>query len=325
MKMPQYHNGFQPAWWLPGAHCQTVWPTLFRHRPVLPLEKERVTLADGDFIDLAWLEREKDSPLVLILHGLEGSINSPYARGLMRHLQEAGFTSCFMHFRGCSGEPNRLDRSYHSGETGDVHEIVNHIRQRHQREVFAVVGFSLGGNVLLKWLGEQGDRAPLERAVAVSVPYRLADAAQRMNTGVSRIYQHHLLSRMKRKYRKKYSQRPSPLSVDIASLKTFRAFDDQVTAPLHGFSGVDDYYQRSSSRQFVPLIRVPTLLLHASDDPFMYPATVPSAEEMPNGVKLELAEKGGHVGFVSGPLPFSTRYFVDQRIIQWLREPFRRG
>lgn len=320
--MPQQQSCFRPAWWLSGPHGQTVWPTLFRHRPALSLEKERVTLGDGDFIDLAWLDKKKDGPLILILHGLEGSINSPYAKGLMWHLQRAGFTGCFMHFRGCSGEPNRLDRSYHSGETGDVQEIVRYIKQRYQREIFAAVGFSLGGNVLLKWLGEQGDDAPLERAVAVSVPYLLDDAAQRMNTGVSRIYQHHLLSRMKQKYREKYNQRPSPLSVDLASLKSFRAFDDQVTAPLHGFSGVDDYYQRSSSRQYVPLIRVPTLLLHAIDDPFMYPTTVPSEDELPSCVVLELSEKGGHVGFVSGSSPLSAQYPIDQRIIEWLGQPF---
>ncbi len=322
--MPHRHSSFRPAWWLPGAHLQTIWPTLFRHRPALPLEKERINLEDGDFLDLAWLGKDNDAPLVLLLHGLEGSVNSSYAKGLMQALQQAGYAVCFMHFRGCSGEPNRLDRSYHSGDTGDLQQVVRHIRQQHQREIYAAVGFSLGGNVLLKWLGEQGTSAPVACAVAVSVPYLLDDAAQRMNRGLSRVYQRHLVSRLQRKYRQKFSHRQPPLAVDVGKLNTFYQFDDEVTAPLHGFEGVADYYQRSSSRQYLPGITVPTLLIHAIDDPFMFPETVPDNAELPENVTLELSQQGGHVGFVTGAWPWRARYWVDERVIEWLGEKLKR-
>jgi len=316
--MPLVKSRFHPAWWLPGAHLQTIWPTFFRRLPVSALETERITLDDGDFIELAWLGKDSGLPLVLLLHGLEGSVNSPYAKGLMQRLNQARFTVCVMHFRGCSGEPNYRDRSYHSGDTDDLQQVVHHLRVHDQREVYAMVGFSLGGNVLLKWLGEQGDNARIQRAVAVSVPFVLHDAARRMSSGLSRLYQRHLLSRLQKKYRRKFRHRSSPLKVDVTRLETFFQFDDQVTAPLHGFNGVDDYYQRSSSRQYIPKIKVPTLLLHASDDPFMYPKTVPDASELSPAVTLELSAAGGHVGFVGGRWPWRVHYWVDERVVRWL-------
>jgi len=318
--MPLVKSSFCPAWWLPGAHLQTVWSTFFRRRPVLVLETERVTLADGDFVELAWLGKDSGLPLVLLLHGLEGSVESPYAKGLMQRLSQAGYAVCFMHFRGCSGEQNHLDRSYHSGDTGDLQQVVEHIYSQDQREIYALVGFSLGGNVILKWLGEKGEDAKIQRAVAISVPFVLRDAAVRMNHGFSSLYQRHLLSRLHKKYRVKFGHRPSPFKGDVTRLNTFFKFDDQVTAPLHGFDGVDDYYQRSSSRQFIPKIRVPTLLIHASDDPFMYPTTVPEASELPPTVTLELSAAGGHVGFVSGRWPWQARYWVDERVVGWLKK-----
>lgn len=311
---------FRPAWWLPGAHLQTLWPTFFRRRPKLPLIPERVELSDGDFLDLLWLKGQQPRPLVLLLHGLEGSIRSPYAGGLMQVLHDHDYDVCFMYFRGCSGEPNRLDRSYHSGDTADLQEVVDHIARQHGRSVNGMIGFSLGGNVLLKWLGEQGEGAQLRCAVAVSVPYQLHDAATRMNRGFSRLYQWHLLARLRQKYQQKFQHRPSPLNVDVRQLKTFFDFDDKVTAPLHQFNGVDDYYRRSSSRQYLPSIRVPTLLIHASDDPFMFPQTVPTAAELPKQVRLELSTNGGHVGFVSGRWPWRPRYWVDERILAWCNE-----
>ena len=316
--MPLAKSQFRPAWWLPNAHLQTVWSTFFRRRPALALETERVTLDDGDFIELAWLGKNSGLPLVLLLHGLEGSVDSPYSKGLIQRLNQAGFAVCFFHFRGCSGESNHRDRSYHSGDTGDLQQVIRHIYLQDQREVYALVGFSLGGNVMLNWLGEEGEAAKVQRAVAISVPFVLRDAAVRMNHGLSRFYQRHLLSRLHKKYQAKFSHRPSPLKIDVTQLNSFFKFDDQVTAPLHGFDGVEDYYQRSSSRQYIPKIRVPTLLIHAKDDPFMYPATVPEARELPPTVTLELSAAGGHVGFVSGRWPWQARYWVDERVVSWL-------
>jgi predicted alpha/beta-fold hydrolase len=321
--MPIRDSRFRPAWWLPGAHLQTLWPTLFRPRPRLALRRERLEMPDGDFLDLSWLDRRRPGPRVLILHGLEGSLRSHYAGGLMHTLGRAGFDPVLMHFRNCGDEPNRLPRSYHSGETGDLDWVVSYLA-RAQRPVRAAVGFSLGGNQLLKWLGEQGSRAPLVTAVAVSVPFVLADAARRLDQGLSRLYQRHLLTRLRASYRRKFSTLPSPLDVDPDSLRNFRAYDDRITAPLHGFAGVDDYYTRSSSRPFLGRIAVPTLILHARDDPFMFPDTCPAPDELGEHVVLELSAHGGHVGFVQGPAPWQARYWLDERVLRHLKDTLGR-
>lgn len=320
--MPIIKSNFKPAWWLPGAHLQTLWSTFFRRIPDLKLNNLSLTLNDGDFIDLSVSQniagKTNDKPIILILHGLEGSLSSPYVKPLIKTLEKAGYGIYFMHFRGCSGEPNTLPRSYHSGETEDLQFVVNYLTNKHQRKLCAIIGFSLGGNVLLKWLGEQQSRAATRSAIAVSVPFRLADAAKRMNKGLSKIYQRHLVSRLQRKYRNKFGIIPSPLVVDIKKLTTFSDFDHQVTAPLHGFKSGKDYYQQCSSRQFIQKIKIPTLILHAKNDPFMYPETAPTVDELAESVELELSKTGGHVGFVSGKLPWKAQYWVDQRIVDWL-------
>jgi len=314
--MPVVTSAFRPAWWLPGPHLQTLWPTLFRPRPGLTLQTRRLDLPDGDFLDLA-LGGEAGGPLALVLHGLEGSLESHYAGNLLAALVDAGFRTVFLHFRGCSGEPNRLPRSYHSGETGDLQFVVDWLSEN-LSPVDTVIGFSLGGNVLLKWLGEQGEAAATRRAVAVSVPFVLADADRRLRRGLSRIYLRHLLDRLKRSYREKFARIPSPLNVDVERLRTFHDFDEHVTAPLHGFAGADDYYARSSSRQFLHGIRKPTLILHARDDPFMFPHSIPDADELSPAVTLEVSEHGGHVGFVGGRWPWRPEYWAEKRIVEWV-------
>ena len=272
-------------------------------------------MTDGDFLDLNWFDSE--GPLVIVVHGLEGSIESPYASHMMKSLVNNGFQGLFMHLRGCSGEPNRLDRAYHSGETGDIATVVDYASKITGKPVFAVIGYSLGGNALLKWMGEQGKGVPVETAVAVSIPFQLADAAQRLTAGSSRIYQHYLLDSLRRNYQRKYAKRPSPLSVNVKTLKTFFDFDDQITAALHGFQGVDDYYKRSSSRQFLKHIQRNTLIIHSLDDPFMFTDTVPDESELSEHVVLELARKGGHVGFISGQM--LPKRWLEQRIIDYLK------
>ena len=263
--MPVVNSAFRPAWWLPGPHLQTLWPTFFRHRPTLALDQERVELPDGDFLDLAWSGRA-DGPVALVLHGLEGSLDSHYAAATMDLLCRHGYRACFMHFRGCSGEPNRLPRSYHSGDTADLDYVVEEVLLRRGLSLHAAIGYSLGGNVLLKWLGERGADAPVRCAVAVSVPFVLDDAAVRLGLGFSRIYQRHLIRRLHRKFRQKFSRIACPLDVHVERLSSFHAFDDQVTAPLHGFNGVEDYYERASSRPYLRIIRRPTLLVLGADD-----------------------------------------------------------
>lgn len=314
--MPIVESAFRPAWWLPGAHLQTLWPFLFRPASLPDGERERLDTADGDFLDLAWYG-PRDGRRVLLLHGLEGGLGSHYIRRSVHALTAAGYRSCVMQFRGCSGVPNRLARSYHSGDTADLAFVLQQLRAS-DRTPFALTGFSLGGNVLLKWLGEQRGQAGIRCAMAVSVPFRLADAADRMARGASRIYQRYLLGSLQRKCRIKFRDHPAPTALPLEKLDNFRLFDDQVTAPLHGFAGVDDYYRRASSRPFIPRIAVPTLILHARNDPFMYPDTVPRADELPDVVQLELTRDGGHAGFVTGRLPWRSGSWFSERLLAWL-------
>lgn len=317
--MPIIDSAFKPAWWLRGAHAQTLWPALFRRRPKIALEHQRLELPDGDFLDLFW-SGPATGRIVLVFHGLQGSIESHYVKGLMRALNKRGFRTCLMHFRGCGGIPNRLPVGYHSGKTDDPQQLLDHVTASSGQPPFGAIGISLGGNVLLKWLGEQGDRSPLQRAMAISVPFRLEDAAHRLERGLSRLYQRHLITHLRQAYHDKFSRIASPLQVDVDHLLTFRDFDHEVTAALHGFAGVHDYYARCSSHQFVSRIRIPTLILHARNDPFVYSSTPPSADELPPQVMLEIPEKGGHVGFIGGTLPGQARYYIEQRSVEWMTD-----
>lgn len=315
---------FKPAWWLRNPHLQTLWPVLLRRDlKTLELERERIELPDGDFIDLDWIGRSKgNAPLVLVLHGFEGSIDSHYAKGTLQKIDENGWRGVFMHFRGCSGEPNRLPRSYHSGETNDVSFIVNLLRKREKANHIAAVGYSLGGNVLLKWLGESGEDNPLKAAIAISVPFELQKAAERIQTGFSRCYQWYFLKCLRERLTHKYQYVPkAPLHPDeLTDIETIFDFDNRYTAPLHGFTGVDDYYTRSSSRQYLNTIKVPTLILHAKDDPFMSEDVIPEPHELSPHVTLEVTEAGGHVGFVMGKYPWRPEYWLEKRIPDYLRE-----
>ena len=313
---------FRPAWWLPGPHLQTIYPTFFRRRRPPPLERERLELPDGDVVDLDWTRAAGDPnrPVVLVLHGLEGSLESHYAGGILRALAAAGYRAVLMYFRGCSGTPNRLPRSYHSGDTGDLQAVIDHIAQYYRTAPIAVIGYSLGGNALLKWLGEQGEHPGVRTAAAISVPFELARAAARLTQGLSRVYQWYLLRRLRRSVTAKASVHPAPVPLErLAALDTFRKFDAAITAPLHGFAGVDDYYTRASSRRFLARIRVPTLIIHARDDPFVPADAIPTAADLAPCVTLELSRRGGHVGFITGRVPFRPRYWLEARICAHLR------
>jgi len=311
-------SAFRPAWWLPGPHLQTLYPSLLRKRKTPPLTRERFELADGDFIDIDWT-RQTDRMTVLILHGLEGSLASHYTGGLLCALEKSGYSAGLMYFRGRSGEPNRLPRSYHSGDTGDLDEIVQRLTRRHPDKQFAVAGYSLGGNVLLKWLGEQGRRTGITTAIAISVPLDLQQAALKLDSGLSRIYQRHLLNKLRVSVTEKAALHPPPYSLHrLHELDTFHKFDNAITAPLHGFRDVHDYYAKSSSKQFLENIEIPTLLLQAVDDPFFPASALPGQDELGSCVTMELSAHGGHVGFVSGSNPLQPRYWLEERILQHL-------
>jgi predicted alpha/beta-fold hydrolase len=317
------HNQFKPAWWLRNPHLQTLWAALLRPKIKLSIRSERLELADGDFLDLAWVGGGS-GPRVLILHGLNGSIGSPYARGILQAINNRGWRGVFMHFRGCSGEPNRLAQSYHSGETRDLQAVITELIHREPNSPLFAIGYSLGGNVLLKWLGEIGESnvdSPLKAAVAVSIPFELAKTAEHLKTGFSRLYQWHLLRELSAYHHRKFKDLPKPSAindVDVTQLKTFWEFDNAITAPLHGFKNADDYYEKSSSRQYLAKIKTPTLILHARNDPFTTLNALPEVHEVSKHVSLEFSEDGGHVGFVSGKYPWKPIYWLEERIMDYL-------
>ncbi|WP_028388248.1 hydrolase [Legionella fairfieldensis] len=321
-------SDFKPAWWLPGSHSQTMYPTLVRRIKTPVDEMERIELPDGDFIDLAWANNglSPDAPLIVLLHGLGGSMHSAYAAGLMHAFNRFGWRAVLMHFRGASQEPNRLPRAYHSGDTGDINYLLHLLAQREPQSKKAVVGVSLGGNVLLKWLGEQGSQSLIDAAVAVSVPFQLRIVAERIGKGFSRLYQDYLLRRLRQVFAQKKARytsenMPQPLN-DVHKWRCFWTFDDRVTAPLHGFPHVHAYYNEASSRRYLSCIATPTLIIHALDDPFMTPAVIPSANELSSAICLEVSAKGGHVGFIAGNLPGRPIYWLEQRIPAYLQQIF---
>lgn len=317
-------TAFRPAWWLPGGHLQTLWPALLRRPPRPAIERERLELADGDFLDLEWAaEAPAGGAVVLLLHGLEGGLGSHYVPGLMQALMARGMRPVLMYHRGCSGEPNRSHRRYTGGDTGDLEAVVDHLRHRFPDAPLAAVGFSLGGNILLKWLGETGAANALTAAVAVSPPFRLNRAADRLERGLSRLYQRHLLTALRRAIRHKYRDCPGACPVPLAEIErltTFRAFDDRFTAPVHGYAGAADYYARASCRPFLARIAVPTLVIHALDDPFTTPDAVPAPDEAAAPVILDIHRHGGHVGFVAGAVPARPVYWLEQAVPAFLAE-----
>ena len=321
---------FKPAWWLSNAHLQTLFPALMRKTPPPPgLRRERLLTPDNDFIDIDWCGKGKQ-PLIILLHGLTGSSQSTYIKGLQRTLITQGFRSIALNFRGCSGEYNHLARCYHSGETEDIHFLYQTLRQREPDTPIAAVGFSLGGNVLLKWLGEQGTKLSLFAAIAVSVPLVLSTCATKLDYGFSKIYRENLLGELKHYLRAKQRcleslgklQEASKIEElgDLSRIKSFWQYDDRVVARLHGFQDVQDYYRRSSSRQFLKSIAIPTLLIQALDDPFMTKEVLPDLDELSSSIHLEITKGGGHVGFISGEIPFKPLYWLEQRIPEFLQQ-----
>lgn len=292
---------YRPVRWLPDGHTQTLWAARCRRVPRPNPHFERVELPDGDFVDLAHVGTPGELT-VLVLHGLEGDWRSPYASALLAAIEARGWHGVVMHFRGCSGEPNRLARSYHSGDTGDLAFVAARLARRSR--LLCAVGYSLGGNVLLKYLGETGCAGPFAAAAAVSVPFDLGIAADTLNRGFARLYQHLLVRSLQARTRARFAHVPAPIDLgELARWTDFRTFDDRVTAPLHGFSGAEDYYLRSSCKPWLARIETPTLVVHAIDDPFLDARGIPSARELAAPVTLELVRRGGHVGFVT-PQPW---------------------
>ncbi|HCD12305.1 MULTISPECIES: hydrolase [Shewanella] len=316
-------SSFRPPWWARSPHFQTIIPVLTKVAG-LPLRRERLELEDGDFIDLDWLKAPiPGKPLLVILHGLEGSADSHYIRRLLRECQKQELAAVVHHHRGCSGEDNRLARSYHSGDTADISHSLQTLKQRYPHSPLLAVGYSLGGNVLAKYQGEFAEKSLLSRAAVVSAPLALASCAKRLEKGFSKVYQSYLIRQLQQKMLLKLERGNSQLPLNgeaIKRLNTFYDFDHQVTAPLHGFNGVDDYYQKASALPLLGKIAKPTLIIHAADDPFMTDAVIPSLAHLPACVEYELHANGGHVGFIEGGTPWQPRYYLEQRLLRYLTE-----
>lgn len=300
-----------PAW-LPGGDLQTMWAVALS-RPAVEYRRERWELPDGDFMDLDWVDGPRDAPLLVLFHGLEGSSDSHYARQLMAEAKAKGWRGVVPHFRGCSGEPNRLPRAYFAGDSDEIGYVLGRLR-RSEPAPMRVAGVSLGGNALLKWLEREGDRARdlAERVVVISAPLDLPAAGAALDQGFSRVYTARFLKTLKAKALAKLDR--YPLLYDrqaVEAIDSIHGFDTLVTAPLHGYRDADDYWAHAASKPGLASIRVDTLLINARNDPFMPGHVLPGRDEVSGHVSLEFPEGGGHVGFVSGPFPGD---------FSWLRE-----
>ncbi|NPA66301.1 MAG: hydrolase [Epsilonproteobacteria bacterium] len=309
---------FNPPFYLQNKHIQTLFPTVFKKNPLVDFEQEIFVLSDGDFLEPFWLNKDLSKPIVILLHGLGGSYRSPYIPSLMQALSQNGFSPVLMHFRGCGTKPNNTKRSYHSGDTQDLREFLESLHVK-QKELYAI-GFSLGANVLLKYLGEEKEHSLISKAVAVSTPFKLDICADEINKGFSKIYQNHLLKDLKPLLAQKAKQFDIGLSQQqIQNIRTFWEFDELYTAPIHGFKDVYDYYNRSSSFGYLRSIQTKTLLIHAQDDPFMNKNVIPTKNDLSPTTTLELNRYGGHVGFIEGNFQ-KPIYWIDKRVVAYLKE-----
>jgi predicted alpha/beta-fold hydrolase len=321
---------FRAPVWLPGGHAQTIHAATWVPRPRVRYRRERWETPDFDFIDLDWLDNaepeptadtQDETPLVVLFHGLEGSSNSHYARALMHAVETHGWHGVVVHFRGCGGDVNRLPRAYHSGDSTEIDWILRRLRSMRSGPLH-VVGVSLGGNALLKWLGEQGDEARrvVSLAAAISAPFDLAAASNALGRGFNMVYTRNFLTTLKARTLAKMKRYPALCDLPrMRAARTLYEFDDLVTAPLHGFKGADDYYARASSKPFLKSIAAPTLILNARNDPFLPERFLPTPQQVSASVLLETPATGGHVGFVTGSFPGNIAW-LSRRVLRFLSE-----
>ncbi len=321
-------NDFLPAWWLPEGHSQTLWRKLSPSK-VVEQKRQRIELDDGDYIDIDWAtavkpESSENKLIVFLLHGLCGCSSSSYILAMQSLLAENDIASVAMNFRGCSGEMNRLARAYHSGVSEDLEEVFIKVSKQYPAHDFIFIGYSLGANVLLKWLGEIESRPNVQKAIAVSTPFSLEYCSRSMLKGVSQIYGQYFVRRLLKDFqaKQKHLQQVRPdQAKHIAELGTAAGinsiweFDDKITAPLHGFLSAQDYYEKCSSSSFLKSIATDTLLIQSRNDPLIPIKSIPTAQMMSSSVQLQLTHKGGHVGFISS----SQKNWLEQRILDFLK------
>ncbi|MEO8215824.1 MAG: alpha/beta fold hydrolase [Acidobacteriota bacterium] len=322
---------FQPPWWLRNAHLQTIWGRATRSRRLIPFQRESLTTADGDELVVDHMEGASSGPRFLLLHGLEGSSYSVYIQGMLSQIRRRHLPATVINFRHCARDPknvnrvlpNRRPRMYHSGETTDFDFVVRTMREREAARPLVAIGSSLGGNVLLKWLGENGPKSSIVAAATLSVPYDLSAGSHYLEeTAMGRVYSASFMRTLRRKaiwVTKKFESQTTLDPAQIARTRTMIEFDDAATAPLHGFTSAEDYYARSSSIRFVERIAVPTLCISALDDPFLPPKVLPLVHSLASAhVEFLVTERGGHVGFVGGVFPWQSRYWAEEYAVDWV-------
>lgn len=309
-------SSYRAPIWLPGGHLQTIHPVLFRKVAAVTDRRERLELEDGDFLDLEWAGGRSDR-LAILSHGLEGCSRATYVQGMARALVKRGWDVLTWSFRGCSGELNRLASFYHSGMTEDLELVIRHAMRTHPAEKIDLIGFSLGGNLTLKYVGERGGEIHprISRTVAFSVPCELACTSAKLAEWQNRIYMERFMKSLRAKVKEKHRNFPDELDIaGVDAMKTFAEFDGRFTAPLHGFADAEDYWKRSSCRRFLAGIRIPTLLVSAKNDPILGSACYPLAEaEASAAFHLETPSEGGHVGFGAG-----EEYWSETRAVGFL-------
>jgi len=319
------HSTYQPpSWWVSSGHLQTIIPALFRKVVSSPYTRERITTPDGDFLDCDWLYAASSRPsqkLVIISHGLESNSHRPNVLGMARAVSLCGYDALAWNFRGCSGEPNRLPCAYHSGATEDLHTILDHVAAKYD-EIY-LIGFSLGGNLTLKYLGEQSEALSpkVKKAVVFSVPCDLAASSKQLSRVSNRLYERRFLNSLRQKIEQKATLFPNQISLAPylkKQIKTLRDFDNYYTAPLHGFQNAEDYYAKCSAKQFISRITIPTLMVNAKNDVFLAPSCYPFDEAKSSDVFfLETSESGGHLGFITKKTPHGL-YWSEMRALGFI-------
>jgi uncharacterized protein len=318
-------------WWLgrgaTGAHLQTVYPALFGSKPQISYTRERWDSApngkpDGDFVDIDRIRNTvaaHSKPMLVVFHGLEGHSQSPYALNLMHEAKLRGWRGMVAHFRGCSGEINRLPRAYHSGDAAEIEWIVKRAKREAPSQPLYVAGISLGGNATMKWLGEVGTEAAniVTAAAAISAPLDLMAAGNALERGFCKIYTKNFLITMKRKSLEKLALHPGIFPREVAErARTLREFDNHITAPLHGYRDTDDYWTRASAKPGLGNVAVPSLVLNARNDPFLPASALPQPSDVSRYVTLDQPAEGGHVGFLSGNFPGHGRW-MSERVMRF--------
>ena len=310
-------HAYKAPFWLPDGHSQSIYPSLFRKVPLTHSHSERLELPDGDFLDVDWHLRNgelHERPLLIVSHGLEGDSRRHYITGLIRSFPE--FHALAWNYRSCSGDPNRNLRFYHSGATDDLDFVIQEALSRGVKDIY-LAGFSLGGNLSLKWLGENGKKASqfVRKAVAFSVPLHLSSSSQQLTRWENRLYTHRFLQTLLEKVTEKSARYPQDITLSmLASIRSLYEFDNVITGPLHGFKDAEDYYERNSSLYFLSGIRVPTLIVNAKNDPFLSQECLPEQIDS-DFVQIELPDSGGHCGFY--PRNYRGQTWAEQRAAAW--------